>query len=346
MNTTTLPSKLTSLLLTEFVGQLYSESEVSPSLVYCFPKRLIACFESIKGDVAPSLLDKDSVSRELRLAELLTQRDQIAFRKSDHSETYFVVSYRYLGDIPGPIKPEDLRLAGSKHPQEAADEFNSVFEPYYLHVQGYCGWLLQQESYWRDLRTVIGLFGDELKTSLLPQQTFSTPKQGELVEGGHAPTEAYKTFCEKWRLQGLATLDLPVVVAPQLTSVNLYNPRPYPGCVSPFLPDIFPLDSGKPISKALDQARLGIDAPHLTEWKEMIAVGSRKKRTVHRFAYEFRLQHYWRILLQRYPKQVHKRKPEIAEAFARYFADKAARTIEDDSQKISVLLNRDLSTHL
>ena len=339
------PGNELSLPTEESIEQLFAESESVTALIYVFPERLVECFHTGDKGAAPSLLNKDSVSRELALSTLSSFRNQIAFRQKAISETTSIVNFDFLGDMPGPLTAEWMKRAGSKHPVKAAEEFNAVFAPYYHHVQGYCGWLLQQEEYWRDLKAVVDLFSDNFDGELLPQQVFGAVPGADLVEEPKPSTSALKEFCGKWRLQGMATLDLPVPMQPQLTQTSLYTPNSSPVSVTPFLPDIFPMDPGGAIAGALDNARLGIEAPHLDEWKAMIAIGSRKKQEIYPYARQFCLQHYWRVLLHRYPEQTRKRKPIIDEAFCRYF-DVGIAAIRRDRKKIASLIDRDLSTFL
>lgn len=339
------PGTAVSLPSQESVDELFAESEATTSLIYTFPRRLIECFRTSDEDVGPSLLSEEAVKREFVFSKPTDHRDQVAFRREGSLSDFSIVNFRFLGDMPGPITPDFLRQAGSDHPVAAAEEFNTFFEPFYTMAQGYCGWLLQQEVYWNDLNSVLGLFGDSLGDGLLPQQALTTPERAELVEEPDSPTLAYKSFCEKWRLQGMVTLDLPLVVQPQLTARTIYTPNSYPGSVTPFLPDIFPVDAKGVNAEALENARMSIDAPHLQEWKSLISISSRKKKKIGTYARQFRLQHFWRVLKQRYPGQLHMRKSVIEEAFGRYF-DVNSRGIGRESQELDILIDRSLSTYL
>lgn len=339
------PGKACPLPTEESIKQLFVESESTTNLIYVFPKRLVACFRSAEKSFAPSLLDEESVERELELSILMDTHGQVAFRQKLPSAKMSFVKFRFLGDAPGPVTLEYLQKAGSENPEQAVEEINAVFESHYRLAQAYCGWLLQQETYWRDLKTVIGLFGDQFENGMLPQQVFTEPDGAVLVEEEAVAAHAFKTFCEKWRLQGMATLDLPIVIEPQLTPVTLYTPNSHPSSVTPFLPDIFPVSSKGALAMSLEQSRVGIEAPHLDEWKSLIATSSRKKKEIAPYARRFCLQHYWRTLLQRYPKQTRKRKEEIAEAFGRYFGV-ASRVISRDAQEMAILIDRKLSALL
>ena len=336
------PMRLPSL---DAVQQLFVESTATTRLIYTFPLRLIECFRTAKHDHGPSLLENQSVERELAFSRPTDGPDQVGFRQESTSGNFSIVNFRFLGDMPGPITADFLRQAGSDHPVAAAEGFNTIFEPFYTISQGYCGWLLQQEAYWRDLDSVLGLFGDSLGDGLLPQQVFTAPEGAKLAEEPDIPTLAYKSFCEKWRLQGMTTLDLPLIIQPQLTAKTIYTPNTHPGSVTPFLPDIFPVDAKGVNAEALENARMNIDSPHLQEWKSLISISSRKRREIGPYARQFRLQHFWRVLKQRYPDQLHRRKAVIEEAFGRYF-DVNSRVIGRDSQELDLLIDRSLSTYL
>ena len=339
------PGTAVSLPSQESVDELFVESEARTSLIYTFPRRLIECFRTADDDAGPSLLSNESVERELAFSKPTDLRDQVAFRREHIKSDFSIVNFRFLGDMPGPITPDFLRQAGSNHPVAAAEEFNTIFEPFYTIAQGYCGWLLQQEAYWCDLDSVLGLIGDSLGDGLLPQQVFTAPVGAKLAEEPDNPTLAYKSFCEKWRLQGMTTLDLPLVIQPQLTAKTVYTPNSHPGSVTPFLPDIFPVDAKGVNAQALENARMSIDSPHLHEWKSLISISSRKKKKIDPYARQFRLQHFWRVLKQRYPGQLRRRKAVIEEAFGRYF-DVNSRVIGRDSQELDILIDRSLSTYL
>ena len=145
------PGTAVSLPSQESVDELFAESEATTSLIYTFPRRLIECFRTADEDAGPSLLSNKSVERELAFSKPTDLRDQVAFRRKHSLSDFSIVNFRFLGDMPGPITPDFLRQAGSDHPVAAAEEFNTIFEPFYTVAQGYCGWLLQQEEYWCDL---------------------------------------------------------------------------------------------------------------------------------------------------------------------------------------------------
>ena len=155
MNTSAHPGTELSPPTGQSIEQLFGESQVTTSLIYAFPAKLVGCFRAAEDDAAPSLLDQKSIDRELALSNLVNFRNQVAFRQHALAEATSIVNYRFLGDAPSPITAEYLRLAGSKQPVKAAEEFNAVAEPHFRHVQAYCGWLLQQEAYWHDLKVCL-----------------------------------------------------------------------------------------------------------------------------------------------------------------------------------------------
>jgi len=166
MSTTEHLGKELTLPTDESIKQLFVESESAAALVYAFPERLVKCFRTGDKDAAPSLLNEDSVERELALSALAVLPNQVAFRQEAISGTTSIVNYDFLGDVPGQITPEVMELAGSEFPVKAASEFNAVFEPHYRHVQAYCGWLLQQAVYWDDLKAVVNLISEPLLSKI------------------------------------------------------------------------------------------------------------------------------------------------------------------------------------
>ena len=103
------------------------------------------------------------------------------------------------------------------------------------------------------------------------------------------------------------------------------------------------MEASGPASSALENARMSISASHLDEWKGLVRSESKEKKRVDRYARQFRLQHYWRVVRQRYPKQTYKKKSQLTAIFADYFQVSEAM-IRRDSQAMDILLDQPLST--
>ena len=61
------PGNELTLPTEESIEQLFAESESVTALIYAFPERLVKCFRPVSGDFASSLLNNDSIKRELAL---------------------------------------------------------------------------------------------------------------------------------------------------------------------------------------------------------------------------------------------------------------------------------------
>ena len=346
------------------IADLFSETENSSRLVYTLPESLIYFLSPNTGVVG--LLDKDCQLRELGLAQLSHPQSWVAFRELESDSHLTGVKYSRLQDLQEAVPPlrlselrSQLTEAIRKSGQDPADhlgefdavstekssrEIYDVLSMNHRYSQGYCGWLLQQREYWTDLDHLMERFNESLINQLLPHQVFTRPTGAELIddENEKAAVSGFKAFCFKWRLQGLATLDLPIVVEPQYTATTIYTPNSPANSVSPHIPDIFPMEASGPASSALENARLSISAPHLEDWKNLMSAGSKAKKRVERYSRQFRLQHYWRVVCQRYPKQMHKKKLKLTAVFAD-FLSVSESMIKRDVQDMAVLLDRPVS---
>lgn len=347
------------------IADLFSEAECSSRLVYTLPESLIYYLSPNTGVVG--LLDKACQLRELDFCKLSHPQSWVAFREQAPDSHLTGVNYSRLQELHEAVPPlrlgelrsqlsaairnsgqdpaDQLGEFDAKSTEKSSQEIYDVLSMNHRYSQGYCGWLLQQQEYSTDLNQLLTLFNDSLKNQLLPQQVFTQPTGAEMIddENAKAAVSGFKAFCIKWRLQGLATRDLPIVVEPQYTATTIYNPNSPANSVSPHIPDIFPMEASGPASSALENARMSISSPHLEEWKNLVSAGSKAKKRVERYSRQFRLQHYWRVVRQRYPKQTYKKKSQLTAIFAEYFQVSEAM-IRRDSQAMDILLDQPLST--
>lgn len=347
------------------IADLFSEAECSSRLVYTLPENLIYYLSPNTGVVG--LLDKACQLRELDFCKLSHPQSWVAFREQAPDSHLTGVKYSRLQELHEAVPPLHLgelrsqlsaaiRNSGqdpadqlgefdAKSTEKSSQEIYDVLSMNHRYCQGYCGWLLQQREYWTDLDHLMERFNDSLINQLLPHQVFTRPTGAELIdnEDEKAAVSGFKAFCIKWRLQGLATLDLPIVVEPQYTATTIYTPNSPANSVSPHIPDIFPMEANGPASSALENARMSISAPHLDEWKSLVRSESKEKKRVDRYARQFRLQHYWRVVRQRYPKQTYRKKSQLTAIFADYFKVSEAM-IRRDTQAMDILLDQPLSS--
>lgn len=106
------------------------------------------------------------------------------------------------------------------------------------------------------------------------------------------------------------------------------------------VPMTLPLPAADELRDMLEQAR-SIQRPpqHLADWLELVANGSNEKHSLVRYARLFELQHYWRVLHQRYAAACHRRVLPLETAFAKHL-DVSRETVHADLQFIRGRLGR------
>lgn len=279
----------------------------------------------------------DAVADEREISKLADERGAAAFRDG------VPIRYRYLVDRRPPLTAELLREAGSNFAEKAVDEASVLLSHDFRYAQAYCGWLMNQSEYWSDLDKLVA--GEHQDSVELPAPKAAILTSGKLpiaTEDQAADIHRYKTFYGKWRLQTLETHDLPLCVSPQLTGTTVYAPNSPEGTINPMIPDIFPIDGKGLVSSALEAASRSAHAPHLDSWKELIGSSSRTKKRVDTFGRQFVLQHYWRVLTQRYPEALARKVMVLDAIFAEYFGV-SVDMIRSDRRELDVLLERRLS---
>jgi hypothetical protein len=278
-----------------------------------------------------------AVSDEREIADLADQRDAAALRDG------VAVQYPFLIDRSPPLTVEILQAAGSKVPEKVMEELGATLSHAFRYAQAYCGWLLNQNEYWSDLEQLVS--HEDEASSKLPAPKF------RILGGTQLPladavqsidVQRYKCFYEKWRLQTLTTHDLPLCVSPQLTGTTVYNPNAPAGTINPVIPDIFPIDGKGMVNKSLEAATRSTIAPHLQSWKELICSTSRTKKKLDTYRRQFVLQHYWRVLTQRYPEALGRKVMKLDELFSNYF-NLSTDIIRSDRSALAMLLERHVS---
>ena len=178
--------------------------------------------------------------------------------------------------------------------------------------KAYCGWLVQQRSYQDDIA--------ELR-AMLEERSDETASR------------CSKSICEKWRLMALVTTEIPEPLMPHLSAINLYAKDAPPGSVVPFVPDTFPIFGTGQMAERLSDAQIDSGASHLSAWLELTSKASVNSRPFKSLARQYPLQHYWRVLRSRYPKETHRKQQVFSHVFAEYF-DVSQDSIRRDFQSL------------
>ena len=129
----------------------------------------------------------------------------------------------------------------------------------------------------------------------------------QLIHIGEEFASAFEEFFVRWRLLGLAAPYLPVPLQPLMGG-------DFPATVLPqvtraggvfCLPDTFPIPSRDDLRNLLEASIHGSRKPgHLEEWMALICAKNSAKKPLVKYARLFQLQHYWRIVHQRYKESL------------------------------------------
>lgn len=332
---------------------LISQFEMQSGLVYALPAELL---ESLKTEL-PKVFTGKIFSDECALLAVAAERKCIAFRCCNP------VRFPRLAPSIEPVTAELVKLmldicqnpadqaasptALCENPEEQAAILTAYLETARRYSVGYCGWLVQQRDFWSEIDTLLETHGDAFSETELgfPPMRLGVkpiPVTPEYTDEG---VECVKAIYHKWRLQQLVTTDLPMPHEPQMAAANAYVQSAAEGAVTPHIPDIFPIDGTGPIVEQMENARNSLQAPHLNEWKKLIGSESRQKKLVDTYARQFQFQHYFRVIRQRYPDQLRRKKGALYQAFASYF-EVSKDAIERDASKLDDLLDRPLHAML
>jgi hypothetical protein len=311
---------------------LANRLQLEGNVVYALPGRLLDLVEThLLGAIG-----KPDIDDAREVARLANERLCVAFRNKE------LVQYQFLAEGREPITAELLRKAGSKFAEHIADQASNTVSQFFRYTQAYFGWLFNQDEYWSDLDMLIADESEEEALLTAPKPAIFDAGKFTVAESGHAMRiQNYKTFFSKWRLQTLATFDLPVCLAPQLTETTVYNSGAPEGTINPVIPDIFPIDGQGRVSAALESAGFSLDAPHLESWKEISSSSSRKKKRVDTYCRQFVLQHYWRTITQRYAEQLNRKVNQLDAVFGAFF-DVSVDMIRADRKELGDHLRRPL----
>ncbi len=318
---------------TDISDALSQRLQLRGHLFYPLPTPLV---ELVDQQLAKTI-GKAAVADEREIADLADQRDAAAFRSG------VAVQYPYLIDRSPALTIEVLRAAGAKDPKKVLEDLGGTLPHYFRYSQAYCGWLVSQTAFWSDLDQLVAQ--EDIESSKLPAPVPAI-LGGETLPLATAEQAAdiqrYKEFYEKWRLQSLATHDLPICLSPQLAATTVYNLASPAGTINPVIPDIFPIDGSGMLNRSLEAARRSVHAPHLELWKDLISSSSRLKKKLDTYGRRFVFQHYWRVLTQRYPEQLARKVMKLDGVFAGYF-DVSPDMIRSDRSDLELLLERRLS---
>jgi hypothetical protein len=319
--------------------RLISHFKMESGLVYALPEDLL---DALKLPLR-NALSRQIVLDERELSAVAEQRECVAFRRC------LPVRFPRLTRSMKPVTAKDFASTRvpCENPEGQAAALTANLKNAHRYSRGYCGWLVQQREFRSEIDSLRETHGEAFSATELgfpPMQLGleRIPGYPEFTDEG---VQCVQAIFRKWRLQQLATIDLPVPHEPQMAAANAYVQGVAEGGVTPHIPDIFPIYGTGPVVEQMENARNSLHAPHLNEWKRLIGSTSRQKKRVDIYARQFQFQHYFRVIRQRYPDQLRRKKGALYEAFASCF-NVSKDAIERDASKLDDLLDRPLDAML
>ncbi len=111
------------------------------------------------------------------------------------------------------------------------------------YSKAYCGWLVSQSEYWKDVDSLLesGVMQDGTSICAILPVSVPTDIRVEADSDTAASIVVIHEFYAKWRLKTLATMDWPIILQPLLTPTTPYTSNSHPGnhqpCLSGYLPN-------------------------------------------------------------------------------------------------------------
>lgn len=193
--------------------------------------------------------------------------------------------------------------------------------------KAYCGWLVQQMDYQLEIKA--------LREALQADQCDSPSNPPESNCSCSSKVEEIRAeICKKWRLSSLFTTEIPAPSLPHFSALNRYSDDPPEGSVVPSIPDTFPIPGTGFVVDQLNNSRKTPDAGHLSSWQDLTSNRKGNTRPFESLARQYQLQHYWRVLKTRYPKETRRKRKDFSCIFAEYF-DVSQDTILRDFKKLN-----------
>lgn len=196
-----------------------------------------------------------------------------------------------------------------------ADYFSSI-------IRGYLGWLLTTPLFLNEHDRLWEGASEELDGASIPQRIEARRSGRELPADWQLQTDSasgfaaqFRDFCSRWRLSQFAGPHLPVPVEPRIPNL-LASQQAAPQFQ---IPDIIAIDGGGLVREMITDSLRQPRAEHLAEWMQIVEPDNQGRKSIHRFARLFELQHYSRALAHRHPDALARNKERLHLAFAAYF---------------------------
>ncbi len=280
----------------------------------------VGLWKAVIKELGSSRFNADHIALELRLSEICEDHTvQVGFRDGQP------ILFNRLRTSPLSFpKPDygDWRTKSDSDWKACLRELNVRADYFSSIIRGYLGWLLTNSLFLDEHDRLWEGASEELIGASIPriiearQSGRDLPDGWQLQPGSTNGVAAqFRDFCSRWRLSQLAGPYLPVPVEPRFPN----QLAPQQAAPQFQIPDIIAIDGSGLVREMITDTLRQPRAEHLAEWMQIVEPDNQGRKTIHRFARLFELQHYSRALAQRHPDALARNKERLHLAFASYF---------------------------
>jgi hypothetical protein len=292
---------------------------------YTLPDRLL---EALRLAGVTEKMSTELHSMELALSQRVGDHSQYAGFRSGT-----LIPYNLLED-PKPllVSPELAHRLNWPNPdniQETIAEAERRSESFSLPGRSYIGWLLTNRYFVREHDELFAAHREDIRSQGIPRPLLAQLGRSELSPAPD-PTgfvNAFRGFCQRWRIQSLTGPYLPLPAA--VLAPSLLPQHQLEGTLTIQIPDVVSIAGEGPLRDAVNDARDSSLPPYLDGWKAIVASSNSAKNVFPRYVRLFRLQHFRRVLFSRHAASLRRTKMKLISAFSSYF-DVSVNTLRRD----------------
>jgi hypothetical protein len=230
---------------------------------------------------------------------------------------------------------------------------DAAIDDSYKSALGYCGWLLinpqfidEHERFFIKWRAMVLQHGLPIRGAAPEGIEKWFTDQGKLSTLDHDAERYAREFGEllnRWNLYALCAPYLPEPMQIQ-HPVLLAHQAPHltrAGGKLIYIPDNVPVPDRDTAREMLSNSNATDSSQHLKEWHAIVNAKNKGKNAVSHFSRLFRLQHYWRVLHNRWGKHLHGRIQSAQRAFSEWLEpsdsnpEQSFETIRSDLRAIA-----------
>lgn len=275
-------------------------------------------------------LDRDVIEFDLMVADGLgTKGTIVGFWNRQPIRHAYLQQRDPAANLPSDQKTiNSLGWEGvtSQNLQLAYATGDRLMEPLFRCQQAYCGWLCcnpefveEERKLWRRLVPLLGQFGVPCLAAPLPSK-----RPISVADTTGRACRLYRVFAQfadRWRLEQLPGPGLPQPHGVDLAGLGIRSSPDHgkEAVLNLHLPRNVALLGAEELAESIEYAMARSSAPaHLRPWETIVAKSNIAKHVLPRWARIFMLQHYWRVLHERYAEACDRRAGQLKHVFAKF----------------------------